>query len=57
MGRRAELEKEIAILQKRIDHAPADTPKDVMDSWRSAYDDLSFDLNNLYDDDDIDLPE
>ncbi|MCD7931298.1 MAG: hypothetical protein LUH15_07990 [Tannerellaceae bacterium] len=50
MSRRGELEKEIAILDERIKNAPADTSKYVMDAWRLAYDDLSFDLNNLYDD-------
>lgn len=50
MGRREELEKEVNILEKRIANAPADTPKYVLDAWRQAYDDLSFDLNNLYDD-------
>ncbi|MCD8178839.1 MAG: hypothetical protein LUE98_16100 [Tannerellaceae bacterium] len=55
MSRRGELEKEIAILDERIKNAPADTPKYVMDAWRLAYDDLSFDLNNLYDDEEPEL--
>ncbi|MCD7938033.1 MAG: hypothetical protein LUG98_14345 [Tannerellaceae bacterium] len=55
MSRREELEKEVDILEKRIADAPKDTPKYVMDAWRQAYDDLSFDLNNLYDDEGADL--
>lgn len=51
MGRREELEKEIQETEKIMREAPADTPTEVMDAWREQYDSLSFELNNLYDDD------
>lgn len=51
MNRREELEKEYAIADKRIREAPQDTPKNVMDLWRKELDSISFELNNLYDDD------
>ncbi|MCC8199184.1 MAG: hypothetical protein LIP06_11565 [Tannerellaceae bacterium] len=57
MSRREELEKEIALMDEQIKNAPADTPWDVLDAWRNEYDALAFDLNNLYDDMEIDLPE
>lgn len=58
MSRREELEKEIALMDEQIKNAPADTPpRDVLDAWRNEYDALAFDLNNLYDDIEIDLPE
>ncbi|MCC8089764.1 MAG: hypothetical protein LIO79_11000 [Rikenellaceae bacterium] len=50
MGRREELEKELEIAQDRLDNAPKDTPKEVLDAWRKEYDSVSFELNNLYDD-------
>jgi len=50
MNRREELEHEIDIAQKRIDGAPTDTPKYVVDLWKKELDSLSFELNNLYDD-------
>lgn len=53
-NRREELEKEIEIVQDRIDSPPAGTPKDVMESWIKELDSLSFELNNLYDDDEAD---
>ncbi len=49
-GRREQLEKEIEIVNRRILDAPENTPKEVIDVWRSIYDDLSAELNNLYDD-------
>lgn len=54
MGRREELEKELSIAQKQIDEAPKDTPAELMDALREEYDSVSFELNNLYDDDEID---
>ncbi len=50
MSRREELEKQLEIAQKRIDEAPADVPKEIMDAYRKELDSISFDLNNLYDD-------
>ncbi|MCD7976681.1 MAG: hypothetical protein LUG51_05825 [Tannerellaceae bacterium] len=57
MSRREELERQIADMDEQIKNAPADTPQDVLDAWRNEYDALSFDLNNLYDDMEIDIPE
>ena len=48
--RREQLEKEIDIANTRLKNAPKDTPKEVLGVWRSIYDDLSAELNNLYDD-------
>jgi len=56
MSRRSELEKEVDIAKKRIDEAPQDTPKDVLDVWTKELDDLSIELNNLYDDDENEFP-
>lgn len=53
-NRRNELEREIEIIQDKIDNPPAATPKEVMEYWRKELDSLSFELNNLYDDDEID---
>jgi hypothetical protein len=54
MGRREELEREIPIARERLDNAPPDTPKEILDQWRREYDSLSFELNNLFDDYDAD---
>jgi len=56
MSRRTELENEIEIARKRIDDAPKDTPIEVKDQWIKELDDLSFELNNLYDDDENEFP-
>jgi len=56
MSRRSELEKEVDIAKKRIDEAPQDTPMDVLDAWTKELDDLSIELNNLYDDDENEFP-
>lgn len=53
-NRREELEKEITIADERIKNAPKDTPKEIMEAWIKEYDSLSFELNNLYDDDEND---
>ncbi len=57
MSRREALERAVEIARERIDNAPADTPKEVLDTWRTEYDTLSFDLNNLYDYDNMEQPE
>lgn len=57
MSRRSELEKEIEIAKKRIDDAPKDTPKEIMDLWIKELDGLSVELNNLYDDDENEVLE
>lgn len=51
MSRRQELEKELEIAQKRVNNAPSDTPQQVIDDWQTELDSISFELNNLYDDD------
>lgn len=53
-NRREQLEKEVELAERRIKEAPKNTPKEVMNNWRQMYDDLSFELNNLYDDEDDD---
>ena len=57
MSRRSELEKEIEIAKKRIDDAPKDTPLSVKELWYKELDSLSFELNNLYDDDENETPD
>jgi len=57
MSRRTELENEIEIARKRIEEAPKDTPEEVMDLMIKELDSLSFELNNLYDDEEIDIPD
>ncbi|MDR2040322.1 MAG: hypothetical protein LBQ60_20595 [Bacteroidales bacterium] len=55
MGNRREfLEKEIEMINNKIENAPEDTPKEILDAWREEYDELSFELNNLYDDEEND---
>lgn len=44
------MEKEVENARERIDNAPDDTPRDVMDRWKKDYDYLVFQLDNLYDD-------
>lgn len=57
MSRRSELEKEIDLVQKRIEDAPESTPHEIFDSWRKELDSLFFELDNLYDDDEIEIPD
>ena len=45
-----ELEKDVQAAKERLDHAPADTPSELLKAWRKEYDDLVFRLDNLYDD-------
>lgn len=49
--RREELEKELEIVQNRINNATSDIPTNVLDDWKKELDSISFELNNLYDDD------
>lgn len=51
INRRKELEREIEIIQDKIDNPPAATPKEIAELWTKELDSLSFELNNLYDDD------
>lgn len=53
-NRRRELEREIEIIQDKIDNLPATTPKEITELWVKELDSLSFELNNLYDDDEVD---
>lgn len=53
-NRREELEREIELVQDRIDNSPETTPKEIIESWIKELDSLSFELNNLYDDDEND---
>jgi hypothetical protein len=55
MSRRAELEKELKIVQERIDNATKDIPKEVKEAWVKELDSIDFELNNLYDDDENDF--
>jgi aspartate/methionine/tyrosine aminotransferase len=57
MSRREELEKEIDIVQGRIGNADKDTPERIVELWKKELDSLSFELNNLYDDDENDIPD
>lgn len=52
MNRRRRLEREVSLAKKRIDEAPNDTPSDIKDLWEKEYIELSFDLNNLVDQED-----
>ena len=51
MSRREELEKEIEIVSKRINEAPINTPNEVLDAYKKELNSISFELENLYDDD------
>ena len=50
MGRREELEKQLEIADQRLQEAPKDTPKEILENYRKEYDSIDFELNNLYDD-------
>lgn len=50
MGRREELEQELAVAQERIDEAPQNIPQELMKAYKKELDSISFELNNLYDD-------
>ncbi|MCD7970945.1 MAG: hypothetical protein LUF87_11405 [Alistipes sp.] len=51
MGRREELERELDEARRRIDNLPETTPQEVVKAWHREVDSISFELNNLYDDD------
>ena len=51
MSRREVLEREIEIVQNKVDNPPAATPKEIIELWKKELNSLSFELNNLYDDD------
>jgi hypothetical protein len=55
MSRRTELEEELDMVQKRIDNAPEDTPNEIIDAWIKELDSISFELDNLYDDNENDF--
>ena len=55
MSRRTELEEELEMAQNRIENAPDNTPDEIMKLWRKELDSISFELNNLYDDDENDF--
>lgn len=50
MSTRAQLEKDVRVAKERLDNAPADTPAEIMEEWRKEFDDLVFQLDNIYDD-------
>jgi len=56
MSRREELEREVEIARRRINEAPLNTPNEVLDAYRKELDSISFELNNLYDDDENEQP-
>ena len=49
MGRRAELEHEVALAEKRLKEAPKDTPPDLLQIWEDEFVGLSLELNNFDD--------
>ena len=49
MGRRAELEHEVALAEKRLKEAPKDVPNDLKKIWEDEFVGLSLELNNLDD--------
>ena len=55
MSRRTELEEELEMVQKRMDNAPENIPDEIMDAWTKEFDSISFELDNLYDDDENDF--
>jgi len=55
MSRRIELEQELEMVQKRIDEAPKNTPEEIKEAWAEELDSISFELDNLYDDNENDF--
>jgi len=50
MSTRIQLEEDLKKAKERIDKAPKDVPQELMKAWKREYDEISFELNNLYDD-------
>ena len=56
MSRRTELEEELEMVQKRIDNASEkNIPGEIINAWTKELDSISFELDNLYDDDENDF--
>lgn len=53
MGRRDELEKQLDVIQARIEQAPDNVPDDLLEAWHKEMDSIFFELDNLYDDDEM----
>lgn len=53
MGRREELEKQLELAQQRIDQADPQTPREILHLWNKELNSIACELNNLYDDLDI----
>lgn len=52
-NRREELEREIELVQEKIENSPEGTSKERIESWKKELNSLSFELNNLYEDDEF----
>lgn len=52
MSRRAELEHEVALAEKRLKDAPHNTPADLKKIWEDEFVGLSLELNNLDEEED-----
>lgn len=50
MSTRKQLEEDLKKAKERIDKAPKEVPEQLMEAWKREYDEISFELNNLYDD-------
>ncbi len=50
MSTRKQLEEELKKAKERIDEAPKEVPEPLIKAWKREYDEISFELNNLYDD-------
>ena len=52
MGKRERLEQEVQEAKDRLNNLPPNTPKEIKKIMEDEYVQLSFDLNNLVDEDD-----
>ncbi len=50
MSTRKKLEDDLRRAKQRIDTAPKNVPDELMKEWRREYDQISAQLDNLYDD-------
>lgn len=50
MSTRKQLEEDLKTVGERIKNHRPDTPKDLLEDWRRAYNEISFELDNLHDD-------